>query len=61
MILRGVKDMSVIDKGMLEHLKKWNVHERPENQFMMYINSHNRQLTDTTIRKWMSDYNKKDV
>lgn len=45
--------MSVIDKHMYERLKKWCDGERPKNQFMMYVNSSDRALTDATIKKLM--------
>ena len=43
--------MSVIDKHMYERLKKWCDGKRPKNQFMMYVNSGDRALTDATIKK----------
>ena len=45
--------MSLIDKNMYEKLKGWSDRERPKNQFMMYVNSRDRALTDMTARKLM--------
>lgn len=53
--------MSVIDKHMYERLKKWCDGERPKNQFMMYVNSSDRALTDATIKKLMYEIEEKDI
>ena len=45
--------MSIIDKKMYEKLKGWSDRERPKNQYMMYVNSRDRVLTDMTARKLM--------
>ena len=45
--------MSVIDKNMYEKLKGWSNRERPKKQYMMYVNSRDRVLTDMTVRKLM--------
>ena len=53
--------MSVIDKHMYEELKKWYDRERPKNQYMLYVNSRDRALTNATIRKLMYEIKKKDI
>ena len=53
--------MSVIDKNMYENLKNWCDRKRPENQFLMYVNMHDRELTNATIRKLMFEEDKQDV
>lgn len=53
--------MSVIDKSMYEELKKWYDRERPKNQYMLYVNSRDRALTNATIRKLMYEIKKKDI
>ena len=56
--------MSVIDKDMYEKLKSWCDWEegkRPCNQQIMYVNSHNRELTNATIRKMMFEMRKEDI
>lgn len=53
--------MSVIDKHMYERLKKWCDGERPKNQFMMYVNSSDRALTDATIKKLMYEIEEEDI
>ena len=45
--------MSVIDKHMYEKLKAWWDGSRPQNQYMLYVNAHDRALTDATLRKLM--------
>ena len=52
--------MSVIDKNMYEKLKGWSDRERPKNQFMMYVNSRDRALTDMTARKLMCQLEEED-
>ena len=53
--------MSVIDKTMYEYLKNWCDFNRPENQHMMYVNSHDRALTNATIRKLMFEIKEEDI
>ena len=56
--------MAVIDKNMYEKLKKWcdyGKEVRPKNQFVMYVNSHDRALTDATIRKLMFEMKEEDL
>ena len=53
--------MSVIDKHMYEKLKNWCDGERPKNQFMMYVNSSDRALTDATIKKLMYEIEEEDI
>lgn len=53
--------MSVIDKNMYENLKNWCDRKRPENQFLMYVNMNDRELTNATIRKLMFEEDKQDV
>ena len=56
--------MPVVDKAMYENLKKWcdwNEGIRPENQYLMYVNSHDRALTNATIRKLMFEMTEEDV
>jgi len=53
--------MAVIDKHMYGELKKWCDRERPKNQFMMYVNSNDRALTDATIRKLMYEIDAEDI
>lgn len=45
--------MPTIDKVMLEKLKAWWKGDRPENQYMLYVNSRDRMLTNATIRRLM--------
>ena len=55
--------MAIIDKAMYEYLKKWSdrcEEVRPKNQYLLYVNSHNRELTNATIRKLMFELNKED-
>ena len=52
--------MPVIDKHMYEELKKWYDGERPKNQYMLYVNSHDRALTNATIRKLMYEIEDED-
>ena len=52
--------MSVIDKNMYEKLKDWSDRERPKNQYMMYVNSRDRVLTDMTVRKLMCQLEEED-
>ena len=56
--------MATIDKTMYEKLKKWCDRcegSRPANQHIMYVNSHDRTLTNATIRKLMFEMNEEDV
>ena|GEM_PF-2547569 len=53
--------MPVIDKKLYEVFKKWCDGERPKNQFMMYVNTNDRKLTNATIRKLMFEIYKEDV
>ena len=53
--------MPVIDKSMYENLKNWCDKNRPEHQYMMYVNSCDRGLTDATVRKLMSDIEEEDI
>ena len=53
--------MFMIDKAMYENLKNWCDRNRPENQFMMYVNSHDRELTNATIRKMMFEITEEDI
>ena len=56
--------MPIIDKNMYDKLKKWWDYDksvRPKNQFIMYINSHDRTLTNATIRKVMFKKWKEDI
>ena len=53
--------MSVVDKNMYDNLKKWWDRNRPQNQYMMYINSQDRKLTNATIKKLMYDIYEEDV
>ncbi len=46
--------MATIDKSMYEKLKKWCDRAediRPKNQQIMYVNFHDRELTDATIKR----------
>lgn len=52
--------MAIIDKNMYETLKNWCDRKRPENQYMMYVNSRDRMLTDATIRKLIYEKNEED-
>ena len=55
--------MAVIDKNMYEKLKKWCDYDegvRPQNQYIMYVNSHDRELTSATIRKLMFEMCEED-
>ena len=53
--------MPVIDKKLYEVFKKWCDGERTKNQFMMYVNTNDRKLTNATIRKLMFEIYKEDV
>lgn len=56
--------MPVIDKKMYEKLKSWcdwEEEKRPCNQQIMYVNSHDRELTNATIRKMMFEMRKEDI
>ena len=53
--------MSVIDKAMYENLKNRCHYKRPENQFLTYLNIHDRALTNATVRKLMHTIDKEDV
>ncbi|SEA17034.1 hypothetical protein SAMN05216349_1065 [Oribacterium sp. KHPX15] len=53
--------MSYIDKSMLDKLKSWCDGNRPNNQYMLYVNSHDRVLTNATIRKLMNEITNEDV
>ena len=56
--------MPVIDKKMYEKLKSWcdwEEEKRPRNQQIMYVNSHDRELTNATIRKMMFEMRKEDI
>lgn len=55
--------MAFIDKTMYEKLKKWcdfSKEIRPNNQGIMYVNCHDRALTNATIRKLMFELKKED-
>ena len=56
--------MPVIDKKMYETLKGWcdyDAEKRPKHQQIMYVNSHDRTLTNATIKKMMFEMWKEDV
>ena len=53
--------MSVIDKTMYETIKNWWDGNGPKNQFVMYVNSHDRALTSATIRKMMYEIFEEDI
>ena len=55
--------MAFIDKTMYEKLKKWwdfSKEIRPNTQGIMYVNCHDRALTNATIRKLMFELKKED-
>ena len=56
--------MSIIDKNMYEKLKFWCDRKKgcgiPRPQRIMYVNSHDRALTKSTIRKMMYETFKED-
>ena len=52
--------MPVIDKAMFEKLKSWWDGNRPKNQQIIYVNIHDRILTDATIRRLMFEIKGKD-
>ncbi|MCR4616801.1 MAG: hypothetical protein K5669_01300 [Lachnospiraceae bacterium] len=56
--------MAAIDKNMYEELKRWCDRKRgcgiPGPQRIMYVNSHDRALTKSTIRKMMYEIDKED-
>ena len=43
------------DKSMLDKLRSWCDRNRPNNQYIIYVNSNDRKLTNTTIRKLLTD------
>ncbi len=56
--------MPIIDKKMYEKLKAWCDYDkeiRPKYQQIMYVNSHDRTLTNATIRKMMFEMRKEDI
>ncbi len=56
--------MALIDKTLYTTLKKWCDHHeavRPKNQNIIFVNSHDRELTNTTIRKSMFELMKEDI
>ncbi len=53
--------MPIIDKKMYDALKGWCDGNRPKYQFLMYVNSRDRMLTDATIRKLMQKISEEDV
>ncbi|SEQ39481.1 hypothetical protein SAMN02910369_01684 [Lachnospiraceae bacterium NE2001] len=56
--------MSVIDRKMYTRLKNWcDCHEgdRPKNQNIMYVNSHDHALTKATIKKTMFEMKQEDI
>lgn len=56
--------MATIDKNMYERLKNWYDFKeecRPKNQTIMYVNSHDRALSDATIKKMMFEMTEEDV
>lgn len=57
--------MPVIDKNMYEELKRWCDRKEgsgiPGPQNIMYVNSHDRELTNATIRKMMYEIDKEDI
>ncbi len=52
--------MPVIDKALFEKLKSWWDGNRPKNQQIIYVNRHDRILTDATIRRLMFEIKGKD-
>ena len=58
------KAMSVIDKSIYEKLKNWCDYKddyRSADEHVIYVNSNNRLLTKSTIRKVMCDFTEEDV
>ena len=56
--------MSFIDKNMYENLKgwcDWTEGKRLKNEYVMYVNSHDRELTNATIRKMMFEMRREDI
>ena len=52
--------MPVIDKRMYKELKKWWYCTGPYGKDLIYVNSNDRVLTDSTIRKMMYEIDKED-
>ena len=53
--------MTLIDKNMFESIKSWWEGQRPSPQHIMYVNSSDRQLTDSTIKKLMYEIYREDT
>ena len=56
--------MKSIDKNLYIQLKKWCTSDkniRPENQQILYVNSHDHALTDATVRKLMFEIEQENV
>ncbi len=54
-------DMAAIDKNLYEDLNQWWHGERPKHQYMLYVNSRDRRLTNATVRKLMYEIDKEDI
>ena len=52
--------MATIDTEMYADLKKWCDWDRPQNQFIKFMYSKNKMLTNATIRKVMFEIDKGD-